>query len=242
LIRQRARITALKNPYAKNLLNSIAAFTVGKGHKYTVTLRKKGVEDEADQLLGKKVARRVQSFIEKLQKINKWARRQRQTIWRYHRDGEVFIRLFYQDDGMTLFRFVEPAEISTPTDYGGQDNATFGILTDEDDVENVEKYFVCDEEVPVEEIQHRKANVDLNMKRGLSTLFTIREHLDRALKLLRNMSITVANQTAMTMIRHHKATGKQVQSFAAKAAKASQVNMRTGESQKQSSYAAGKCV
>lgn len=238
LIRQRARITALKNPYAKNLLNSIASFTVGKGHKYTASIRK-NVDGEADKALAKKVARRVQAFLDKLLKLNKWGRRQRQTVWRYHRDGEVFIRLFYQDDGLTLFRFVEPAEVSTPAEYATETNASFGILTDEDDVENVEAYFVCEEKVPVEEIQHRKANVDMNMKRGLSTLFTIREHLDRALKLLRNMSITVANQTAMTMIRHHKATGKQVQSFAAKAAKASVINTRTGTEQKQSSTPPG---
>lgn len=41
MIRQRARITALKNPYAKNLLNSVAVLTVGKGHKYTRPRRSK---------------------------------------------------------------------------------------------------------------------------------------------------------------------------------------------------------
>lgn len=165
--------------------------------------------------------------------MNKWNRRQRQAIWRYHRDGEVFFRLFYQEDGFTLFRFVEPSEVYTPSEYQSDDSASFGIKTDPDDVETVEGYFIGGEQIPPEEIQHRKANVDLNMKRGLSTLFTIREHLDRAVKLLRNMSITVANQTAMSMVRHHKATGKQVQSFAAKAALASRFNTQTGRDQKQ---------
>lgn len=236
LIRQRARITALKNPYAKNLLNSITAFTVGKGHKYTATMRKNVPPNE--QAVAKQHAKRVQRYLDKLLKMNKWPRRQRQTVWRYHRDGEVFIRIFYQEDGFALYRFVEPAEVSTTEEWSQDENASFGIITDEEDVETVEFYIINGEKVPVEEVQHRKANVDMNMKRGLSTLFTIREHLDRALKLLRNMSITVANQTAMTMFRHHKATGKQVQSFAAKAAKAVRAD-RYGVEQRQSSFAPG---
>lgn len=231
LIRQRARVTALKNPYAKNLLNSITVFTIGKGHKYTATPRK-GIK-EANKQVAKQAAKQAQRFLDRLLKINKWSKRQRQVVWRYHRDGEVFIRIFFQEDGMTLFRFVEPADVYTPA---GETNpaSTFGIRTDEEDVETVEAYYVNGESVPVEEIQHRKANVDLNMKRGLSTLFTIREHLDRALKLLRNMSITVANQTALTAIRHHKATGKQIQSFAAKAANTTRYNPNAAKDTKQS--------
>ena len=240
LIRQRARITALKNPYAKNLLNSIAAFTVGKGHKYQVT-PKKGINPDSSTM-AKRVSKQVQKWLDALLRLNKWGKRQRQTVWRYHRDGEVFIRLFFQEDGFTLFRFVEPAEIFTPGHLSGEANCTFGIETDPEDVETPENYFINEDKVGAEEIQHRKANVDLNMKRGLSTLFTIREHLDRALKLLRNMSITVANQTAISTIRHHKATGKQVQSFAAKAAVASQYNKRTGKDQLQGSNPPGAVV
>lgn len=217
VIRQRARVTALKNPYAKNLLNSITAFVVGKGHRYTAAV-KKNIRNTNERDTAKKVGERVQKWLDKLLKINKWPRRQRQTVWRYHRDGEAFTRMFHSEDGYTLFRFVEPAEVLTPAGKTQSVNCTFGIETDPDDVETVEYYWIGGEKVPAEEIQHRKANVDMNTKRGLSTLFTIREHLDRALKLLRNMSITVANQTALSMIRHHKGTGKQVQSFAAKAA------------------------
>ena len=236
MIRQRARVTALKNPYAKNLLNSITVFTVGKGHKYTATARK-GIRD-ANKQLAKQTAKTTQRFIDRLLKVNKWSKRQRQIVWRYHRDGEVFIRIFFQEDGMTFFRFVEPADVLTPA--GEMDpSASFGIKTDPDDVETVEAYFVNGESVPVEEVQHRKANVDLNMKRGLSTLFTIREHLDRALKLLRNMSITVANQTALTAIRHHKATGKQIQSFAAKAANTTRFNPLAAKDVKQQFVAPG---
>lgn len=238
LIRQRARITALKNPYAKNLLNSITSFTVGKGHQYTAAVKKNVLKP--DRTYAANVARRTQSYIDKLCKSNNWSKRQRQTVWRYHRDGEVFIRMFFDESGMVLFRFIEPAQVSAPNNFKA--NCSFGIETEPEDVESVTHYWVDGERVPAEEIQHRKANVDMNFKRGLSTLFTIREHLDRALKLLRNMSITVANQTAMSMVRHHKATGKQVQSFAAKTAYASRKNLLTGREVPQANFPPGAVV
>lgn len=225
-IRRTARIAALKNPYAKNLLNSITAFTVGKGHKYTSTMQE-GIPEE-DEDTARRVAKKVQKFLDRLLKMNNWAKRQRQSVWRYHRDGEVFIRLFFQEDGYTLFRFIEPADVYTPGPQSGTNNS-FGIKNEPGDVESVLGLWAGGEFVPAEDFQHRKANVDFNMKRGLSTLFTIRDHLDRALKLLRNMSVTVANQTAISAIRKHKATKGQVQSFAAKAVQSTRLNPITGE-------------
>lgn len=240
MIRQRARITALKNPYAKNLLNSITVFTVGKGHKYQATA-KKDLRDDLSPA-AKQTAKQVQKWLDKLLKINKWSKRQRQTVWRYHRDGETITRIFYQEDGMALFRFVEPADLYTPTEFQSDEDCDFGIRTEKGDVETPLDYFIDGESVPAEEIQHRKANVDLNIKRGLSSLFTIRDHLDRALKLLRNMSITVANQTALSAIRHHKADKKQIQSFAAKAATTTRFNRATGQDQRQAHIPAGTIV
>lgn len=224
IIRRGARIAALKNPYAKNLLNSITAFTVGKGHKYTASAKAETEDEET----AKAVAKKTQRFITKLLKLNKWAKRQRQNVWRYHRDGEVFIRCFYQDNGYTVFRFVEPADVYQPSNKPDATNS-FGVKTEPQDVETVVGYYVAGEFVPAEEIQHRKANVDINQKRGLPTLFTIRDHLDRALKLLRNMSVTVANQTAISAIRKHKATKGQVQSFASKLVTSSRQDRTTGQ-------------
>ncbi len=239
-IRQRARITALKNPYAKNLLNSITVFTIGKGHQYQATPKKDLRENLSP--VAKQTAKQVQKWLDKLLKVNKWGKRQRQTVWRYHRDGEAITRIFYQEDGMSFFRFVEPADLYTPTEFQGDENCDFGIRNEKDDIETPIEYFIEGEAVPAEEIQHRKANVDLNIKRGLSSFFTIRDHLDRALKLLRNMSITVANQTALSAIRHHKADKKQVQSFAARAATSTRFNRETGREQKQQQIPAGTFV
>ncbi len=224
-IRRTARISALKNPYAKNLLNSITAFTVGKGHKYTAVMQE-GISEE-DEDTARRVAKKVQKFLDRLLKMNNWPKRQRQSVYRYHRDGEVFIRLFFQEDGYTLFRFIEPADVYTPAQHSGP-NTTFGIKNSPGDVESTVGLWAGGEWVPAEDFQHRKANVDFNMKRGLSTLFTIRDHLDRALKLLRNMSVTVANQTAISAIRKHKATKGQVQSFAARAVTSTRQTL-TGE-------------
>jgi len=222
-IRRSARITAIKNPYAKNLLNSITAFTVGKGHKYTASPK----PDLADEEDAKLIAAKVNRFVQRLLKLNKWFKRQRQSVLRYHRDGETFIRCFYQENGYTLFRFVEPADVYQPAAKSDAANS-FGVRTDED-VEDPQGYWVAGEYVPVEEIQHRKANVDMNFKRGLPTLFTVRDHLDRALKLLRNMSVTVANQTAISAIRKHKATKGQVQSFAQRLVTSTRRDRATGQ-------------
>jgi hypothetical protein len=64
-------------------------------------------------------------------------------------------------------------------------------LTDEKDVETVIAYYVDGEAVDPAEIQHRKANVDANVKRGIPTWWPVSSNLRRAEKLLRNMT-TVA--------------------------------------------------
>ena len=225
--RDHARRHDAENPYAQNLLNSIESFVVGPGHRYTVVPRR----EIKDADVAVEVAPRVQRFIDRLVKINRWRRRQRNAVRRLHRDGEVFIRLFPQKDGTTLFRFVEPADVHTPSSQGHVKEATFGVLTDPDDVESVEAYFVNDERVPAYEVQHRKVNVDVNCKRGLSSLYSVRAHLDRAMKLLRNMSQTVQNQSAIAMIRKHKAAPKgSVQSFADQLATVTKSDRVSGQS------------
>ena len=66
------------------------------------------------------------------------------------------------------------------------------------------------------DIQHRKANVDVNVKRGLPLFFPVRKNLRRAEKLLRNMSVVAEIQSAIALIRKHQgSTTAGVQQFAA---------------------------
>ena len=83
-------------------------------------------------------------------------------------------------------------------------------------METVLAYFVDGRRVAAADIQHRKANVDANVKRGLPLFFPVRKNLRRADKLLRNMSVVAEIQSAIALIRkHHGSTKSSVQQFAA---------------------------
>jgi hypothetical protein len=86
--------------------------------------------------------------------------------------------------------------------------ASFGIHTEKHDVEAVLGYYIDGEPVAVTEIQHRKANVDANVKRGLPLYFPVRKNLRRIEKLLRNMSVVAEIQSAIALIRKHRGASR----------------------------------
>jgi hypothetical protein len=76
-------------------------------------------------------------------------------------------------------------------------------------VETVLGYWLDDGEfVDAADMQHRKANVDANVKRGVPLFHPVRKNLARAEKLLRNMAAVSDIQTAIALIRKHR-SGKQ---------------------------------
>ncbi len=207
MIRQRCRKIA-RNPYAQNLLVNLQSFIVGKGHTYNVCGRKNIKEAYYNPYVAK-----LQYFIDELLKLNRWKKRQKEIVKRLHRDGEALIRIFPQSDGYAKFRFVEPAQLKTPTGWAGDQSASYGIKCDPEDVETVEYYFIDDEEVEAHEVQHRKANVDSNCKRGLSSLWCVMSNLDRGKQLLTNMSTLLQTRAAIAMIRRHNKSSSAVRSF-----------------------------
>jgi hypothetical protein len=124
------------------------------------------------------------------------------------RDGEAFLRFFVEGDGMTRVRFVEPDQVTTPPARASDPAASFGIQTEPDDVETVLGYWVDGELVDAAEIQQRRANVDLNVKRGLPLYAPVRKNLRRAEKLLRNMSVVAEIQSAIALIRKHRGASR----------------------------------
>lgn len=235
MIRRRARRTVQRNPYAENFLINLTSFVVGKGHMYKVTPKTKKETPKEDLIQS------LQEFIDELLKLNKWKKRQKEVYRRMHRDGEAIIRIFPQEDGMSHFRFVEPYELATPSRYSAIENYTFGIRTDEEDVETVEAYYINDEEVPYYEVQHRKLNVDMNVKRGLSTVWCILANLDRAQNLLRNMSTVVSIQAAIAMIRKHDTSATAVRSFAQNSASETWTSS-TGEERRAKRFRPGTII
>ncbi len=195
-IRAQCRALAVSNEFAINGHENRISYVVGDGHSYRVTAKEGRTVSE--DLIGD-----VQEVLDDFREANGWHRRQQEIVRRRDRDGEAFLRFFTDADGRTRVRFVEPVQVATPPERASDLAAGFGIQTDADDVETVLGYYVDGHWVAADEIQHRKANVDANVKRGLPLFYPVRKNLRRAEKLLRNMSVVAEIQSAIAIIRKH---------------------------------------
>ena len=216
-LRESCRLLALTNEFAINAHENRISYIVGSGHTITVEA-KPGCSVSPD------VLQQAQRWLDDFAERNRWFERQQEIIRRKDRDGEAFLRLFTGDDGQTLVRFVEPEQVRTPRELESSQDDTLvsnrlGIQTLRRDVEQIRGYWVDGFFVPALEIQHRKANVDSNVLRGIPTFFPVRKNLRRAEKLLRNMSTVAEIQSAIAIIRkHHTGSKFGVESFASSAA------------------------
>ncbi len=235
-IRRQCRTLALENEFAINGHENRVSYIVGAGHTYRATLRKfcratgwpgsSAAEPSDFEPLGAPFGRpqppfatliaAVQHEIDQFIVANHWHRRQQEVVRRRDRDGEAILRFFTAADGTVRVRFVEPDQVFTPPDQAGNPAARLGVQTDLHDVENVIGYFIDGRLVDAAEIQHRKANVDANVRRGLPLFYPVRKNLRRAEKLLRNMSVVAEIQSAIALIRKHRqGTLSGVQQFVA---------------------------
>lgn len=223
-----------ESEFAINGHQNRISYIVGWGHTYTVT----GIHSDVP----KAVIDKVQAIIDEWRKLNRWMHRQQESLLRYDRDGEVFIRLFPQDDGFIRLRFVEPGAVLSPAISEPGFDDSFGIRTPEDDIETVLGYYINGNFVGSEFVQHRKANVDSGLKRGIPLFWAVRRNLARVTKILRNMSTTTEIQTAIALIRKHtQAQGQAVRSFIA-AKQAGTTQDAGGRSQSVLHYGPGSII
>ena len=107
-------------------------------------------------------------------------------------------------------------------------------------MESVLGYYVDGQFVEGGEIQHRKANVDANVKRGLPLYYPVRKNLRRIEKLLRNMSVVAEIQSAIALIRKHRgATRSGVEQFVANQNQATGGQESPGRARNLSQYSPG---
>jgi capsid protein len=232
-IRNQCRALAVNNEFAINGHENRVSFIVGSGHSYRVVA--KGDAGASDSLL-----RDVQAVLDDFVRANQWHKRQQEIVRRKDRDGECFLRLFFSPDGGTRVRFVEPGQVATPSDRAGDPAAALGVQTDPADVETVLGYWIDGRLVDASEIQHRKANVDANVRRGLPLYYPVRKNLRRAEKLLRNMSTVAEIQSAIALIRKHQAaTGAALDQFVRDQADRSVTSPATGRTTHFRRYAPG---
>jgi capsid protein len=232
-IRNECRALAAENEFAINGHENRISYIVGSGHAYRAVAARGGAADEGLVLA-------VQRVLDEFVRMNAWQRRQQEIVRRKDRDGECFLRLFAAGDGTTRVRFVEPDQVAAPPDRIADPSAGFGIQTDPGDVETVLGYWIDGRLVDAEQIQHRRANVDANVKRGLPLFYAVRKNLRRAEKLLRNMSVVSEIQSAIAVIRKHKAaTAAGLADFVASQADVSLTSGATGRTSHFRRYAPG---
>lgn len=200
-LREECRGLAMANEFAINGHENRISYIVGAGHMYHATIRK-GLDAPRE------LARRAQEVIDEFIELNGWHDRQQELVRRLDRDGEAFVRFFTDSTGVTRLRFVEPELIAPPSEATADDAASHGVLTEPRDVESVLGYYVDGELVDAADIQHRKTNVDRNVKRGIPLYAPVRANLRRAEKLLRNMSIVAEIQSAIALVRKHRGTSR----------------------------------
>ena len=234
MMRSVGRLLWSDNEFVINGLENRISYAVGWGHTYTVTGIHHDVPEDA--------IKRVQAVVDTWRKINKWTSRQQECLLRFDRDGETFIRQFKSEDGYIRLRFVEPGAVLAPASVEVDYDDSFGIRTLKHDIETVVAYWINGETVDACDVQHRKANVDSGLKRGIPLFWPVRKNLARVAKILRNMSTTTEIQTAIALIRkHQQATGQAVRSFI----KAKQVGSTTdagGRSQSVLGYGPGSII
>jgi capsid protein len=222
LLRDECRALAVHNEFAINGHENRISYIVGAGHSYRATIRK-------GRAAAAELPAAVQALVDDFIFDNRWHARQQEIVRRRDRDGEVLLRLFTTADGSTRVRFVEPAQLATPPAHAHDPAASLGILTAPDDVETVRGYFIDGELVPPDDVQHRKANVDANVKRGLPLFAPVRKNLRRAEKLLRNMSVVAEIQSAIALVRRHRSASRAaVERFVSDAADVSASAPATG--------------
>ncbi len=232
-IRTQCRILAVTNEFAINGHENRISYIVGSGHSYRAFTTRPN--PAAQGLVGQ-----VQDLLDEFVEANHWHKRQQEIVRRKDRDGECFLRLFAAGDGSTQIRFVEPGQVATPPQHAGDPAAAMGIQTQPGDVETVLGYWIDGRLVGAPEIQHRKANVDANVRRGLPLFYPVRKNLRRADKLLRNMSAVAQIQSSIALIRKHQAaSGAALDQFVRDQADFNLTNQTTGRTAYLHRYAPG---
>ncbi|MEX2138667.1 MAG: phage portal protein [Pirellulales bacterium] len=242
-IRNRCRLLAATNEFAINGHENRVSFTIGPGHSYRATLKKHTAISPSPSLpvsSSPSLLSAVQSELDHFLRANHWHRRQQEIVRRRDRDGEAFLRFFTVADGTLRVRFVEPDQVATPQQRAAEPAARLGIVTDRHDIESVLGYYIDGQLVDAADIQHRKANVDGNVRRGLPLFYPVHKNLRRAEKLLRNMSVVAEIQSAIALIRRHRhGTRSALAQFAVDRADATATNPATARTTYYKHYGPG---
>lgn len=206
-IRDRSRILCTNNEFALAGIGNRVNYVVGEGLSYTAVATDRKIKRACA------LADDLQVFIDTFTEINDVEEMEADTVARMDEDGEAFIRLFYQDDGMTYLRNVEPEHVCAPMGNGWGPEYSFGVETDPRDVETIRAYHIVENpleswsttRVNEKEIVHFKLNTKRNSKRGLPSFYPVEQNLRRCEDLLASMTSMAKARAKIALIR--KLTG-----------------------------------
>jgi hypothetical protein len=164
-------------------------YIIDTGHTYTAAPcdGEKGVDAKA--------VKETQKWVDEFRKENDWFAHQCEFQLRLDRDGEVFRRKFKDADGMLRVEFIEPWQVTDPP--APDANTEFGIECEPGRATKPVAYWVRSapnvepERIEAEHIQHIKANVSRNVRRGVPLVWVARKNILRAANSLRNIAAKV---------------------------------------------------
>lgn len=225
-IRGLARVIANFHHTGVGIIGSLTNYIVGTGFTFEVLGR---ANSGADPAMVASVKQVVDEFLEENDFVGDL---DRELFRRSRVDGEYFLALHHVGGGHVQARTIEPDQVTEPTakrqleEWLGYDRVpsswSFGVHTDEDDVQEPHGYYVQWSPVntdwdyypggksPVVPagyenvwVEHTKVNVLRTVKRGLSDFFSTSDSLERARKIIRNLGEGAAIQAAIAWIKEY---------------------------------------
>jgi hypothetical protein len=202
-------------------LANLTNYTIGKGFDRRIE-PKKGQPEQAAKL--------AQQVVEEFLDRTGWqGEGERESFQRLHRSGESIRHVVDMGGGMAGLKTIEPSWVVEPTNgdmlsdhYGIDAEWKYGIAADLGNPECQHYLYVAPYgehgaayEAPVDDVIHLKANVDANVKRGVSDFYAVWQDMNRAAKLLDNTVQGAALQACIAWIEKHTgATKSQIESAA----------------------------
>lgn len=182
LAQQRARDLVDQNDNAAAIVSGLTSYVFGEyGSQFSVS--------SVDDTERKSLVKQVTKFLDEFRRVNQLCDQETEIVTRGESDGESFLRLFPDEDGVTKVRYVEPVQVRPPEGEDADGPWSWGILTPGGDTLQPMAYNVydfdvqADEEVEAQFIIHTKHNVNANIKRGIPSFLASEFDLRGAAKL-----------------------------------------------------------
>ena len=207
ILRAASRSLLANNGFAQGMLAGLRAYVIGPGYTYRPAVRP-GVDGVPPDLIAA-----LNAIIGEVHAANEWfggelPMFEAEAFDRSFEDGEFFVRSFFRTNGITLFRFVEPEQVTAPPgDEPGYD-WSLGGGTPESDVQTPTMYHVqygdgggLGDLCEPAEITPLRRKAKRTMKRGVPEFaFGTLDLFDLAKELAENIASGAAEQAAIASV------------------------------------------